>query len=407
MATITSFDLAFALPMFLIMVVFCNRYWLGTILAAKMTQRKKHQRNSAQPAVTVVVPAYNEGQSIYKTLRSVSCQSYPYDCLSIVVIDDCSTDDSLYWAKKAALDDPRICVVANEINLGKRLGIIDAVRNASSDFIVSVDSDVQLFPDAIELLMARFTNNMIGAVGGRVLVGNAQQNWLTKMQAIKYFFGYEYLKNIERACGTILCLSGCLTAYRREVLLELEPILRNRNIGGVGIKYGEDRFLTRQIVRAGYITLLELGAQCYTTAPAAIDPYFSQQIRWRRSNIVDFLGGMSHIWTLHPLVVVHYLTTNTLVLAYPVVLWISVVSGTMFHAMSLHLGVLAVFALVYGIKTRNQAGESRVNPVNFLWMGAVMPVTYMVLSILALFTLDSGSWETRAKVRAQLNARSQ
>jgi cellulose synthase/poly-beta-1,6-N-acetylglucosamine synthase-like glycosyltransferase len=397
-------DIAIALPMFLIAIVFSNRYWLGTLLANRVVKRKRHKRNDNLPNVTVVVPLFNEGYGIYETLRSVSAQQYPRDRLSVVVIDDCSTDDSLDWATKAALEDYRIRVVENKSNIGKRLGIAHAVREAKSDFIVSVDSDVRLLPNAIENLMARFTNGMIAAVGGRVWVSNAQQNWLTKMQSIKYFFGYEYLKNVERACGTILCLSGCLTAYRRDVLLNLEPVLLNRNIRGIGIKYGEDRFLTRQIVRRGYLTLLELNAQCLTKAPHTLATYFAQQIRWRRSNIVDFLGGLNHIWRLHPLVVVHYLTINTLTLMYPLVLWISALSGSLFFAMSFHIGVLAVFALVYGIKTRHLNPDVRVNPANFLWMAMVMPVTYMVLSVLALFTLDSGNWETRAKVETRLKA---
>ena len=67
-----------------------------------------------------------------------------------------------------------------------------------------------------------------------------------------------------------MCLSGCLTAYRRHVLIELEPILENRNILGVPIKYGEDRFLTHQIVKAGYRTRMTMDAICFTKAPTTL-----------------------------------------------------------------------------------------------------------------------------------------
>src|SRR5260370_32620360 len=122
--------------------------------------------------------------------------------------------------------------------MGKRKGINHAVREATSEIIVSVDSDVIVDRRALRELVARFTAPDIAAVGGRVHVSNANDNWLSRLQTIKYFFGQEYLKNLERSLQSVMCLSGCLTAYRRHVLLELEPILETRSVWGVPIKYG-------------------------------------------------------------------------------------------------------------------------------------------------------------------------
>jgi cellulose synthase/poly-beta-1,6-N-acetylglucosamine synthase-like glycosyltransferase len=342
-----------------------------------------------------VIPLYNEGESIYRTLKSLTNQNYPKSKLKIVVVDDCSKDDSPKWAGKAAREDNRITVIRNPWNMGKRIGIARAVRKNEAEIIVSVDSDVIVSPNAVAELIAGFTSPEIVAVGGRVFVSNANENWLTKMQTIKYFFGYEYLKNVEMFHDSVMCLSGCLTAYRRTVLIDLEPILENRNILGIPIKYGEDRFLTRQIVKAGHKTSLNLSAQCYTKAPSTISGYFSQQLRWRRSNIVDFLGGVFHIFHQPPFVVVHYLSLNAMVLCYPIFLWSAFLTDSFWRLSALHLGILAIFGAIYRWETRDYPEDARVAPHNFLWMGFIMPVTYMVLSILALFTLDSSSWETR------------
>ena len=43
-------------------------------------------------------------------------------------------------------------------------------------------------------------------------------------------------------------------------------------------------------------------------APNTVAKYFSQQLRWRRSNVVDYLGGLSHVWRLHPLLAIHYIS---------------------------------------------------------------------------------------------------
>src|SRR6185295_6929544 len=207
-------------------------------------------------------------------------------------------------------------------NMGKRKGINHAVREATAEIIVSVDSDVIIYPTAVRELVARFAAPDIAAVGGRVHVSNPNENWLTRLQTIKYYFGQEHLKNLERGLRSVMCLSGCLTAYRRTVLMELEPILENRNILGVPIKYGEDRFLTHQIVKHGYRTVMTMKAMCFTKAATNLK--------------VDFIVGLGHAWTLHPLLCLQYLSMLLLLLVYPFVIVQHVQRGDFFDLAMFH-----------------------------------------------------------------------
>ena len=269
-------------PVYLVVfLVFVNRYVLGLFLRRVRRRVFEEVDEAYEPTVAIVTPLFNEGRDIYDTIQSLVRQRYPTEKLSVVVVDDCSTDDSYQWACRAAEQHPNVTVLRNAQNMGKRLSINRAVERTEAEIIVSVDSDVVLDEQAIRMLVRRFTSPDLAAVGGRVLVRNPNENWLTRMQVVKYFFGYEYLKNVERAFQTVMCLSGCLTAYRRSVLLELHPILEQRSILGVPIKYGEDRFLTRQIVKAGYRTMLALDSVCHSTVPNNMSKYFSQQLRWQ------------------------------------------------------------------------------------------------------------------------------
>lgn len=387
----------FVFPIYLIvLIVIINRYVAGLFFKILRGNQFDQGRLDYEPSVTVVIPMFNEGQGIYETIVSLTEQDYPEEKLSICVIDDCSKDDSYAWATRASARFPnRVTVLQNPVNMGKRRGINRAVRAATSELIVSVDSDVVVARDAVRQLVARFTDERIAAVGGRVNIINPHENWLTRMQTIKYHFGYVYLKNLERAFECVLCLSGCLTAYRRSVLIELEPILENRNILGVPIKYGEDRFLTRQIVKAGYKTVCTLKAQCWTVAPPTISKYFAQQLRWRRSNLADFFLGITHVWRLNPFVAMHYYSLFALQLVYPVVVLQNVLSGSFFQLSVVHMGVLAALGVLYAVEVRDIPRTERVHPLNFLALGLLMPITYLIHNILALWTLDSGSWETR------------
>jgi len=386
-------------PVFLfILIVFANRYVLGLWLRLSRGRRFDEKRTGWEPTVTVVVPLFNEGKSIYDTIVSLLGLDYPPEKLSITVVDDCSTDDSYAWAQKAAALHPqRVVVLRNPHNMGKRRGINHAVREATAEIIVSVDSDVIVDRRAVRELVARFTAPDIAAVGGRVHVVNANENWLSRMQTIKYFFGQEWLKNLERSLQSVMCLSGCLTAYRRSVLLELEPILEQRNVCGVEIKYGEDRFLTRQIVKAGHRTLMTTDAFCFTKAPTKLGAYFNQQLRWKRSNVIDYVGGISHAWRLHPLVGLHYLSLFLLLGVYPFVILHHLLKGDFFTLVLFHLQLVAFLGLVYHLSpsTRRLDPQHRVHPIWFLPMAVMMPVAYVVLTPLGLFTLDSSSWETR------------
>ncbi|WP_373047141.1 glycosyltransferase family 2 protein [Vulgatibacter sp.] len=383
----------------LVLLVFVNRYflgrWLRRIRGASFDERMEIE--GREPSVAIVVPMFNEGEGIYRTIHSLLAQDYPADRLRIVVVDDCSTDDSHSWAWRAARESDRVTVLRNPENMGKRRSINHAVRRTEAEIIVSVDSDVVVDQKAVRELVARFTDPKIAAVGGRVHVINVNENWLTRMQAIKYWFGYEYLKELERVFRSVMCLSGCLTAYRRHVLLELEPILEDRSVLGVPIKYGEDRFLTRQIVKAGWQTVMTLDAVSYTVAPPTLTKYFSQQLRWRRSNLIDYIGGLSHAWKLHPVVAIHYFATFAMLVAYPVMVVESLASQSFWPLTMLHAGILALLGTIYWLKTRDMPPEMRVSPIWFLSMAALMPVTYLLLTPLAFFTLDSGSWETRGK----------
>jgi N-acetylglucosaminyltransferase len=380
----------------LAVVVFVNRYVAGLILRLARRKQWDETRDDFEPTVTAVIPMFNEGTAIKETLQSILDSDYPASKLRVICVDDCSTDDSFEQANEIArASNGRLTILRNRTNLGKRRSINRAVRTTDSEIIVSVDSDVVVDTQAIRQLTRRFTDERIAAVGGWVDVRNKQDNWLTRMQVVKYWYGYFFLKNLEWGFRRVMCLSGCLTAYRRRVLVELEPVLEKREILGVPIKYGEDRFLTRQIVKAGYLTTMTLEARCRTFVPNTLASYFSQQLRWRRSNIVDYAGGFSHVWRLNPILAIHFFSLFALLMIYPIAVVRALAAHKFFPALVLHLSAVVFFGLLYRWRARKLPKEERVGALAFAPLSFLMPITYALLTPLALFTLDTSSWETR------------
>jgi cellulose synthase/poly-beta-1,6-N-acetylglucosamine synthase-like glycosyltransferase len=192
-----------------------------------------------------------------------------------------------------------------------------------------------------------------------------------------------------------MCLSGCLTAYRKRALLAIEPVLATRTLLSVPINYGEDRYLTRQLIKAGYLTTMTLEARCRTAVPATLSQYFSQQLRWRRSSLVDFAGGLSHVWKLNPILAIHFSSFFILLLVYPIVIIRAVLAAKFLPALVLHLEATALFGLYYRWRVRKLPPEQRVGALSILPLAVLMPLSYALQTPLALFSLHSGSWETR------------
>ncbi len=369
---------------------------VGPMLARRARARKEDQvDDDYEPTVTVVTPMFNEGEGIREVIRSVLAQDYPADKLHLIIVDDCSTDDSYEQAMDEARGNTRVLVLRNAVNMGKRRSINRAVRVSRAEIIVSIDSDVTVDRRAVRELVRRFTSPDIAAVGGRVDLRNKHVNWLTRMQSIKYYYGYHVVKNLERAYRTVMCLSGCLTAYRRRVLVELEPVLEHRTLLGMQIKYGEDRFLTRQIIKAGYKTTMTMDAICGTDAPSKLDHYVRQQVRWRRSTIVDYLGSISHLLRMHPLIALHYYAVFGLIIGYPALLISSIATGRILPLFVVQTVIIAFGGLFYRWQVRKLDDEHRVSALSFLPMTFVLPVTYAILTPFAALTLGNRNWGTR------------
>src|SRR5687767_7656918 len=78
----------------LVLIVFTNRYIFGSL--ARMADRRvkpDYDRDPPQwPRVAIIVPVYNEGASVQNTAASFDALDYPRDKLSVIFVDDCSTD---------------------------------------------------------------------------------------------------------------------------------------------------------------------------------------------------------------------------------------------------------------------------------------------------------------------------
>ncbi|MCX5743974.1 MAG: glycosyltransferase family 2 protein, partial [Proteobacteria bacterium] len=161
---------------------------LFVLLASYRRGNGIRYNDAYQPRIAVITPMFNEGASIRRTLASILAQDYPKSKVEIIVVDDCSTDDSYEHAVDALRGIPNTRVLRNVTNLGKRRSINRAVEATTAEVVVSIDSDVVVEPAAIRQMIRCFSSDKIAAVGGRVAIMNSHENWLTRMQEALYYY---------------------------------------------------------------------------------------------------------------------------------------------------------------------------------------------------------------------------
>ncbi|MFH0876885.1 MAG: glycosyltransferase family 2 protein [Candidatus Omnitrophota bacterium] len=103
--------------------------------------------------VSVVVPAYNEGYAIQRSLREILRTFDEFGCdYEIILMDDGSTDNTLSEALKISEQYPQISVKRNMENFGKGRALKKAFRYTTGEYVVFLDADLDLHPGQVQVL---------------------------------------------------------------------------------------------------------------------------------------------------------------------------------------------------------------------------------------------------------------
>ena len=117
------------------------------------------------PTITVIVPAYNEAVNIEACLSAIAANQSPALSTQIIVADDESTDETFALASQIADKDENIHVFtvpprpSDELWRGKNWACYQAVQKATGEYVLFVDADVRLEPEAIARALTEAKNH--------------------------------------------------------------------------------------------------------------------------------------------------------------------------------------------------------------------------------------------------------
>lgn len=373
--------------------VIISVYVLSRFVLARLYRRPTDA--GIEPTIAVIVPSYNEGAAVARTIAACSAVDYPDDALEIVCVDDGSTDDTLDHARAAATAARRpVRCVALGSNQGKRAAMAAGIRCTEAEILVFVDSDSVPAPGAVRALVQGFADKRVGAVAGLTYVRNAHANALTRMQAARYYISFQLLKAAESAVGTVSCCSGCFAAYRREAVMPVLDKWEHQRFLGTECTYGDDRSLTNMILRRHWTTRYHAGAEAWTDAPDRYAKFFKQQLRWKKSWLREGPILLTHVWRTHPLALPSVLVATFAGLLSPVLVVMHLIWSPLSESLlpTVYLLGLYLISLAYGMFYRAHRRDD-------LWPWAVVGTFfYLAFSaqlLWAMVRVRDGAWGTR------------
>jgi len=236
-------------------------------------QKRKERLNANvelenPPSVSIIVPAYNEEVNAVSSLQNLLRCDYPF--YNIIFVDDGSSDNT-FEIVKAAFEHHPTMKIFTKPNGGKASALNFGIAKTAADYVVCIDADTKLLPDAVRELMKNFVDPKVGAVAGCVKVGN-EVNMLTKWQSIEYTTSQNFDRKGFAYPNAITVIPGAIGAFKKEALMQAGGFTTDT--------LAEDCDITIRILRAGYVVANEPKAMAYTEAPEALKQFFKQRFRW-------------------------------------------------------------------------------------------------------------------------------
>src|SRR6185369_15345215 len=156
-----------------------------------------------KPSVSIITPAYNAALLIPQTIESA--QSQTFRDWEMLIVDDCSTDDTCAVVERYAVSDPRIHLLRQPENGGTARARNAALKAASGRYIAFLDSDDKWLPEKLEHQLAFMAENGAAFSYTQYRRFSEESGYLGGVISVPRSFSYhQLLKNTGIACLTVM-----------------------------------------------------------------------------------------------------------------------------------------------------------------------------------------------------------
>lgn len=182
-------------------------------------ERKKHEvvADGYTPFVTILISAFNEQDHIVETIDG--CLAVDYPNFEVVIVDDCSTDDTAL-KMQPYVEAGQIRAIKKNLNEGKAMALNDAIPLTRGEILLIIDADAVPDPQILKRMVPHFESPRVGAVTGNPRVEN-RRSFLSKLQAIEFASIVSLQRRGARTWGKLLTMSGVVGAFHKSALIDV------------------------------------------------------------------------------------------------------------------------------------------------------------------------------------------
>lgn len=243
-------------------------------------KRKEKLQSQWKPSVTALIPAYNERECIALTIQSIKAQTYPVK--EIIVVDDCSTDETGEIARKCGAK-----VVRTQKNTGTKARALNfGLDFVDGDLVLCVDADTILDPKALEILVSNIDEKTFAACC--FVIPQRRKNFWELARLGQYFYYLSLQKSTQMHWNAVLVASGCASLINLKMLKELGKFPEGN--------MAEDMALTWKAHFAKKKIKFIPEALCYPKDPSNWKQYRAQVKRWHRGFLQCVSDYSPYLW---------------------------------------------------------------------------------------------------------------
>lgn len=239
------------------------------------------------PQITVIIPVYNSEDTLRGCIKSIYDSNYPVDLIDLILVNNMSSDNSFGVFCQCQKEFKDLSMRYMNAKQGKSKALNMALFNSEGKYIIHIDSDGKLHPDAIRNIVVRFENNPdIHCMTGAILsdIDSIEKTKEKLLRLVRRCEFYEYAsaflagRNFESELNSIYTLSGAFSTFRKSTILKTQLYNSKTVCEDTHITFQVRKFLKQRVY------LCE-NALFFVDPLDDMDKLYTQRQRWQRGEL--------------------------------------------------------------------------------------------------------------------------